>query len=69
MTDATRNAAPTDPLLTSRQAAAVLGVQEETLCNWRSTKRYSIEFVKVGRLVKYRQSALDRFIAARTVAA
>jgi len=56
-----------DPLLDNPQAADYIGVTPRTLEVWRCTKRYSIPFVKVGRLVRYRQSALDAFLASRTV--
>jgi excisionase family DNA binding protein len=55
-----------DPLLTTIDAAAYLGVAPETLNVWRCTKRYNIPFIKVGRLVKYRKSALDAFLESRT---
>ena len=58
---------PTDPLLTPPEAAAYIGVTENTLCVWRCVGRYDIQFVKVGRLVKYRKSALDAFLDRRTV--
>jgi excisionase family DNA binding protein len=51
------------------QAASYLGVAEETLAIWRCTKRYSLSYIKVGRLVQYRKSDLDAFLAARTVEA
>lgn len=54
-------------LFTSEQAASYLGVTSKTLAVWRCVGRYSIPFVKVGRLVKYRKSELDAFLAARTV--
>lgn len=56
----------TDPLLTPPEAAAYLGVSRDTLSVWRCVGRYNIQFVKVGRLVKYRKSALDAFIDRRT---
>lgn len=56
----------TDPLLTPPEAAAYLGVTENTLSVWRCVGRYNIQFVKVGRLVKYRKSALDAFLDRRT---
>jgi len=56
----------TDPLLTPPEAAAYLGVTENTLSVWRCVGRYNIKFVKVGRLVKYRRSALDAFLDSRT---
>lgn len=57
----------TDPLLTPPEAAAYIGVTENTLSVWRCVGRYNIQFVKVGRLVKYRKSALDAFLDRRTV--
>lgn len=56
----------TDPLLTPPEAAAYIGVTENTLSVWRCVGRYNIQFVKVGRLVKYRKSALDAFLERRT---
>ena len=57
----------TDPLLTPPEAAAYIGVTENTLSVWRCVGRYNIQFVKVGRLVKYRKSALDAFLERRTI--
>lgn len=54
-------------LLTTKEAAAFLGVKEITLAVWKSTNRYSIPCIKVGRLVKYRYSDLLEFIERRTV--
>lgn len=53
-----------DPLLKPPQAAALLGVEVGTLEVWRSTKRYPLAFVKVGRAVRYRLSAINAFLAA-----
>ncbi len=55
-----------DPLFTPTQTAEYIGVTERTLAVWRCTGRYCIPFVKVGRLVKYRKSALDNFLDHRT---
>jgi len=49
-------------LLTREQAAAYLGVAVQTLAIWKSTKRYDLPFVKIGRLCKYKRSELDAFI-------
>ncbi|CAK0743211.1 hypothetical protein CCP4SC76_1300001 [Gammaproteobacteria bacterium] len=57
---------PDDPLLTDFEAAAYLDVAKHTLAVWRSTGRYRLPFVKVGRLVRYRRSDLDAFLARRT---
>ncbi|MBK3848114.1 helix-turn-helix domain-containing protein [Stutzerimonas xanthomarina] len=49
-----------------KQAAFALGVKPTTLAVWRSTGRYNLPFLKVGRLVKYRVSDLAEFLARRT---
>jgi len=53
-------------LLTTDEAAAYLGVTRHSLEVWRCVGRYSIPYIKVGRLVKYRKADLDAFLAART---
>jgi excisionase family DNA binding protein len=69
-TQSTGIAAPknqsTDPLLTPAEAAAYIGVTESTLSVWRCVQRYDIQFIKVGRLVRYRLSALDSWLESRT---
>ena len=58
-------------LLDSDEAAKFLGLKSShTLEVWRSTKRYpELEYIKIGRLVRYRRKALERFILSRTVCA
>lgn len=60
---------PTDPLLCEEQAAEQLGVKPTTLQVWRCNKRYSLAYVRVGRCIRYRQSAINAFLDARTVEA
>ena len=60
---------PKDEILGNTDAAEYIGVTPRTLEVWRCTKRYQIPFIKVGRLVKYRKSALDAFLDSRTVGA
>lgn len=48
-----------------KEAAEQLGVSVNTLYSWISQRK--IEYVKMGRLVKFRQSAIDRFIQDHTV--
>jgi len=55
-----------DPIFTPPQTANYIGVTENTLSVWRCTKRYSIPYIKVGRLVKYRKSNLDTWLESRT---
>ena len=52
-------------LYTSDEAAAFLGVSRETLSLWRCTKRYNLPFVKIGRLVKYKEADLLAFVESR----
>jgi excisionase family DNA binding protein len=54
-------------LMNNEEAAAYLGVTPRTLEVWRCVKRYNIAYIKVGRLVRYKQAALDSFIESRTV--
>ena len=58
-----------DELLDENEAASILDVSVGTLQVWRSTKRYPLPYVKVGRSVRYQRSAIQAFIALRTVAA
>lgn len=52
-------------LLSRKEAAVFLGVSEQTLAIWKTTGRYSLPVVKIGRLAKYRKSDLDAFILCR----
>ena len=54
-------------LLNRQEAAAFLGVREDTLAAWKSTRKYDIPVVKVGRLVRYRFADLLEFIDRRTI--
>lgn len=54
-------------LLTRKEAADFLGCNEITLATWKSTNRYNLPVVKVGRLAKYRYNDLLKFIDRRTV--
>jgi hypothetical protein len=55
-----------EKLLTSNQAADFLGISHGTLDVWRCNKRYSIPYIKIGRLVKYKMSDLINFLDDRT---
>jgi predicted DNA-binding transcriptional regulator AlpA len=58
-----------DELLDEKETAAILGTTAGTLQVWRSTKRYPLPYVKVGRSVRYKRSAIADFITSRTIAA
>jgi excisionase family DNA binding protein len=53
-------------LLSEREAAALLDTAPGTLSVWRSTGRYNLPFLKVGRKVRYRRADLLAWLEART---
>lgn len=53
-------------LLDQKQAAVILQVTPGTLSVWRSSGRYSIPFIKVGRNVRYRLRDLEAWLDSRT---
>lgn len=53
-------------LVNEKEAAVILGVTPGKLKVWRSTGRYAIPFLKVGRLAKYRRSTLENWLESRT---
>ncbi len=53
-------------LLDDKAAAAVLDVSPGTLSVWRSTGRYALPFLKIGRKVRYRRSDLQAWMESRT---
>ncbi len=55
----------TKRLLTIPEAAAYLGLSKLTLYEWVSQRK--IEYIKVGRLVKFDQRQLERWIEKHTV--
>lgn len=57
----------TATLVGDDQAAEILGIKKQTLAVWRTTGRYDLPFIKVGRSVRYRVSDLEAFLEARTV--
>ncbi len=59
----------TPQLLSTDEAAAFLGVKPATLKKWRVTGEHKLPYVKIGSLVRYRQSDLEKFIGKNTVGA
>ncbi|MCI5049235.1 MAG: helix-turn-helix domain-containing protein [Rickettsiales bacterium] len=49
-------------LLTPEETAELLGISVNTLRMWRCAKRYDLPYVKVGRLVRYREKEIQDFI-------
>ena len=55
-----------DELLNSEQAAQILGIKPQSLAVWRLHGE-NLPFVKVGRLVRYRRSDIEKWLKAQTV--
>ncbi len=53
-------------LVDEREAARILDVAPGTLSVWRSTGRYRLPFVKVGRKVRYSREGLHAWLDGRT---
>jgi excisionase family DNA binding protein len=56
----------TRDLLSRREAAAYIGVAEQTLAIWASTGRYHLPYIRVGRKAMYRREDLDAWLESRT---
>lgn len=59
-TIAAPNAANNHDLLTPREAARELRIDEATLRVWRSTGRYALPFIKIGHHVFYRREVIEQ---------
>jgi hypothetical protein len=57
---------PAETLLDDAQAAAALSVKTGTLAVWRTTGRYALPYLKIGRLVRYRAGDLAEWLASRS---
>ena len=53
-------------LLDEKEAAEVLTLSPGTLSVWRSTGRYALPFLKIGRKVRYRRADLLAWMESRT---
>ncbi|MEF8730668.1 MAG: helix-turn-helix domain-containing protein [Candidatus Accumulibacter meliphilus] len=60
ITEATRD------LLDEKEAGLFLDTAPGTLSVWRSTGRYNLPFVKIGRKVRYRRADLLAWLKKRT---
>ncbi|MCQ1549838.1 MAG: helix-turn-helix domain-containing protein [Candidatus Accumulibacter phosphatis] len=56
----------TRELVDDKTAAQIIGAKPSTLGVWRSTGRYALPFIKVGRMVRYRRSDLEAWLEKRT---
>lgn len=60
------DALPDSHLLNDLEAASALDLQPGTLSVWRSTGRYNLPYVRIGRKVRYRVGDLREWIARHT---
>lgn len=51
-----------EKLFTRAEAAAFLGVKENTMAVWLVNGRYDLPIIKIGRLVRYRFADLVKFL-------
>ncbi|MDS4056406.1 helix-turn-helix domain-containing protein [Accumulibacter sp.] len=56
----------TRELVDEKEAARILDISPGTLAVWRSTGRYNLRFLKVGRNVRYRRADLEAWLEKRT---
>ena len=54
--------------LDEKRLCALLGISSVTATKWRA-KAKGPPFIKIGRLVRYRRSAVDAWLRANTVGA
>ncbi len=55
-----------EQLLGAAEAAEMLKVSPGTLAVWRSSGRYALPFVKVGRHVRYRVRDIEGWLETRS---
>lgn len=60
---------PASALLNSKQTSALLNIPEATLNIWRTRGGVNLSYVKVGKAVRYRVSAIREFLNANTIGA
>ena len=54
-------------LLTTDEVALLVGAKPQTLSIWRCTRARNIPFVRVGRLVRYREQDVLDWLEKNTV--
>jgi len=54
-------------LLTTEEAAALVDAKPQTLAIWRCTGRHNLPYVRVGRLIRYREADVLAWLDRNTV--
>ena len=62
----TRNLAQ---LLTPAEVAEMLGIKEQTLTSWRCRGSQELDYIRVGRCIRYRPEAIEDYLRRQTVGA
>lgn len=63
----TTTATNPNQLVDSKEAAAILGISPLSLNQWRHEGTHrDLQYVKVGRAVRYRVADIERWIESRT---
>ena len=57
-----------EPLMTFDEVSAVLKVKKSTLRAWR-LRRYGLDFVTCGRLIRVTRASVERYVREHTVPA
>lgn len=63
----TTNSNSSETFLNTEETAEYLKTSVSTLAIWRTTGRYNIPYMKIGRKVFYRKSELEAWLASRTM--
>jgi predicted DNA-binding transcriptional regulator AlpA len=63
----TTNISSSETFLNTEETADYLKTSVSTLAIWRTTGRYSIPYIKIGRKVFYRKSELENWLTSRTM--
>jgi len=53
-------------LLTPEETANYLGVKVQTLAAWRTSKKYNLPYVKIGKIIRYQQYLVNKWLAENT---
>lgn len=56
-------------LLTPAEVAEMLGIKVQTLTAWRCRGSQELEFIRVGRCIRYRAEAIEAYLEKQTVGA
>ena len=56
-------------LLTPAEVAKILGIKEQTLTAWRCLGSQELEYIKIGRCIRYHPGAVEAYLQRQTFGA